>query len=148
MSISISTPDVRAAGGWYERPDPPKDTPVRTSCPGLGSYRAWEITYHRDGNGNVTVEHSLAVDPVTRGRAEATAHQRSRIERVRARLAKRLAAKAPCDGCENGECSCEGMNGWKVGGSATSRVCSVCSKPTSCGTYNADGWVCDGCGDE
>ena len=97
MSIhAISTPDVRAAGGWYERPDPPKDTPVRKGCPSIGSsYRQWEVTFHRDENGDVTVEHSLGIDTVTRGRAEAKAHQRSRVERVRARLAKRLAAKAP-----------------------------------------------------
>ncbi len=89
----MSSPDVREAGGWYDRPDPPKDTPVRKGCPSIGnSYRAWEVTYHRDEEGNVTVEHSLGIDSVARGRVEALAHQRTRVERVRARLLKRLAA--------------------------------------------------------
>jgi hypothetical protein len=53
-----------------------------------------------------------------------------------------------CDGCENGLCGCEGLNGWKIGGSPTSRICSDCRKPTNCGTYNADDrWECDECSD-
>ena len=95
MSITaISTPDVRAAGGWYERHDPPKDTPMRQGSPGQVDYRQWEVTFHRDESGNVSVEHSLGIDTVTRGRAEAKAHQRSRVERIRARLLKRLEGKA------------------------------------------------------
>jgi hypothetical protein len=55
----------------------------------------------------------------------------------------------PCDGCEHGGCECDGYNGWKVGGTATSRVCSVCDSPTSCGNFNDDRrWVCEDCCEE
>lgn len=62
-------------------------------CPNMGGvkYQQWEVVYHRDEHGNVVAEHSAGIDPITRGRAEMRAHQRTRIERVRARLLKRLA---------------------------------------------------------
>ena len=54
-----------------------------------------------------------------------------------------------CDGCEHGSCPCEGRNGWKVGGMATSRVCVVCRSPTNCGNFGDDDlWVCEDCEDE
>jgi len=100
--MSLTTiPEYRAVGGWHLCPDPPAEEPLRKGCPGQGKdYRQWEIKFHRDADGTVTPEHSLGIDPVTRGRAEAKAHQRTRVERIRARLAKRLAEKEEKAGWE------------------------------------------------
>lgn len=96
--LTVPAP-VATAGGWIdlEFARTPTDTPFKTGgCPNIDGkkYQKWDCLFVRDERGNVIVEYSLAIDPIARSRAEAKAHQRTRVERVRARLLKRLEAKA------------------------------------------------------